>query len=79
MPQQTVRDYLGERYSNATSLECRAITARARSHCLRHKIQFGRVMIGKRRYANAYDIEVLDTVIRSYVGLRKKQVDTKSK
>ena len=75
MTQLSVRQYVDARYVKVDNYTVRLISAATRSYCLRHHIQYGRVRTveSARRYANTYDVEVLDKICSNYVGLRRKK------
>jgi hypothetical protein len=73
MTQQTVRQYLDAHFERVKPYDVRLISAHARSYCFRRNLQYGRVFISGKRYANAYDVEILALICQSYGGLRRKR------
>lgn len=75
MTQLSVRQYLDARYVKVSNYMVRLISAATRSYCNRHHIQYGRIRTieSAGRYANTYDVEVLDKICANYVGLRRKK------
>lgn len=73
--QLSARQYLEAHYVKVDNYTCRLISAAARSYCFRHNIQYGhaRLYESGRRYANLYDVEVLELICSNYVGLRRKR------